>query len=206
MPKINQIIQYPFNSVIQDKIAEILVDEYQNQLTLALAEDEDDFDYDIDFYYERFTPYSDEEPKPVLNLFYTDSLSVRFNPQTRIYTSTFHVEHFCKMPESEIGNNQRGDELSSRLLKKLLFTTEAIFMASQYTDLDLPQLVRSKKVTSITSSPTDRGMSTGNEIAGRVVIEVEHPEQGFYENGTVITGSDLRIRKTPSEYGIKIEL
>lgn len=202
MAKINTIIPVANASVIRDKIAEILKVEIDNQYALSPAEDV----FNCEHYVERFTPYSDYEDHSVTNVFYVQSANVKNYGNKRIYTSEFHVEHFVKQKESQPSpaDNKLADTIASENLQRLLFVSEAILMSTEYPTLDLQDIVRGKKIPLITSSPTERGMATGNEVAGRIVIEIEHEEIGNISTGQPVAGIDSLFKKVPSEYGIKL--
>jgi len=199
--KINSIIPVSYSELIRTNIAAILAVELakQKQLVAAqiLIETNQTTKKELELYlasipsavYESRGLPPDVSEMPYLNVRYLQSKLIDLTTQTKqLGKSRFTIESW---QSSKTVGLERGDQIASRKLHRILGVCRKILMDNNYYDLLLPNMVTNKEVTTITEYAIEKTPNNSdNEVFGEIELSVKLQESVPNLTGTIIDGMD----------------
>lgn len=211
--------------VVRDQIALILATEVENQKALAVAEGKDPAEWDLKIYTERsnaweaFQDNTAEEQAPIVNVWFDSSSFPRGNGDTvtrQAAAGIFNVDIVAvgKSRPDGSGGQIPGDAEAALNAQRGLRLVRSILMASNYTYLNLRNLVWGRWPSDVkTFQPPTGARSAQNVLGARLALAVEYNEFAPQhvgqelellsttinraEDGQVLLGADYDYTITP---------
>ena len=192
MGQIKKIIPPQFFEVIRNRIAEILVDELDQQVLLTY-----DTDLDATVYVERFVPFDNTEMNAI-NVSFSggpyDNQTVRDVDGSYSY----FIDVFTKANTTDA---DRGDTLAMFKLQKLLGVCRAIIQNPIYKTLGFqPPFIMSRQISSIAIAQPREG-ETLSVVMGRLILTIVAPEDIQLLTAKLIKGFDTQVKLALTDKG-----
>jgi hypothetical protein len=191
MPKLIQIIPQQFFETVRDRIADIIVDEIENQrvLTPSLGV--------IGYYMERSVPFNHSE-MPCINV----SLATGNHDgksaisSNKIYNYNIDCYHKAKSSYEDFG-----DSLASVNMQRLLGMCRAILENPVYRTLGFATPSLKRVYVSAMQIADPNTMDSVSAIMGRLIFSVEVPEGMELAVPMLLAGYDTRIKMGDTDRG-----
>ena len=197
MNQINTLLNKQDNSEkIRDQIAALLTLELKNQFTLASNQKiEDHKDFNINVYIENSRPWQlvreNKNPFPLINVCLNkiEEETTPGNDAKKKYTGQFYVDCWgCGNVNNETENFTNDDYLATIRAWKTARIARNVLMSGFYTYLGIRQLVRKRRIASITTIIPNLTESALAVVACRIILEVDFYEESPQADATELDG------------------
>lgn len=187
MAKINQIISSQAFELVRDRIAEILNEELDNQFILS-----GDYDLDLEVTVESNFPLTNKEDFPLVNVSLTNGkYDNKDSGGNVVGLYQYNVDVFANSKTPKEG---QGDRLASIKMQKVIGICRSILEDPIYKTLGYtPPFVSRVFVSEMNISEPSKDDAL-NTIIGRLVFNVQVPEQCKLITPTLIEGYETRVR------------
>ena len=185
MGQIKKIIPAQFFEVIRNRIAEILVDELDQQVLLTY-----DTDLEAKVYLERFVPFDNSE-LPAINVSFSAG---DYNNQTARDVDGTYSYFIDVFTQAKTTDDDRGDKLAIFKLHKLLGVCRAIIQNPIYKTLGFePPFIMSRQISRIFIAEPKEG-DTLSVVMGRLILTIVAPEDTQLLTAKLIKGFDTQVK------------
>lgn len=188
MPKIQIPIPRRAFERVRDRIADILIEEMEYQVTSGY-----NVDIDAGVYVERFTPFKETE-LPAINVCLGNGNFANKKPPAADGSYSFFIDAYAN---SESEEEQGGDSLAAILVQKILGVCHYILSDPIYRTLGYP----APSISSVTCSSIQmidakmlQRQDAMNSTMGRLQVDVVVSETNALLEGRLLEGYDTQIK------------
>lgn len=193
MAKITTAIPAQSFEVVRDRIAEILIDELDNQVAKFYKEE-----LNAKVHIERFIPFDDSE-LPVVNVGLARG---DFDNQTTIDSDGTYRYNIDCYHSAKSTKDVRGDTLANKRLQTLVGACRAILESSQYIRLNFPPpFIMNRQFENIAIAEPAEKKDTISVVMARLTFTVRVPENVDVTSANLIAGFDTQVKLALTEKG-----
>ncbi len=193
MAKITTAIPAQAFEVVRDRIAEILIDELENQVAKFYKEE-----LNAKVHIERFIPFDDSE-LPIVNVGLARG---DFDNQTTIDSDGTYRYNIDCYHSAKSTKDVQGDTLANIRLQTLVGACRAILESSQYIRLNFPPpFIMNRQFENIAIAEPPDKKDTISVVMARLTFTVRVPENVDVTSANLIAGFDTQVKLALTEKG-----